>query len=84
MRYVDSRGRRQILTRTQAVYLDTAGRQFDRGWGGLASTLTVRLLRDRGLIVLSDVLYADRGWRVMGRTRLGDEVLNRWKNDAVE
>lgn len=74
--YVDSRGRHQILTRTQSRYLDLANRGFDFGWGGYRSTLTVRLLRERGLIVLDELL--NKPWRVTGRTKLGDQVIEAW------
>lgn len=82
MRYTDAGGQRRILTADQAVYLDTAWRQFDRGWGGLSSTLTVRLLHARGLLLLDDFLYRDRGWRVVGRTRLGEQVIDEWRRRA--
>lgn len=88
MAYTDSRGQRQRLTWEQWVYLDTAGRQFDYGWGGLRSTLTVRLLRERGLIELNDSgrYSADSGhrrWRVTGRTALGDQVIELWRERAA-
>ena len=82
MTYADSRGRRRVLTREQVTYLRVAHRGYDRGWGGLKSTLTARLLRERGLITLDDMLHRDRGWRVTGRTPLGDDVLDKW--DALE
>lgn len=80
MRYVDARQRGQTLTWVQWVYLDTAGRGFDCGWGGLASTGTVRLLNERGLIQLLDYgAYSGVGrWRVARRTALGETVLAEW------
>lgn len=82
MRYTDSHGRRQTLTWEQYGYLLQAGHGFDRGWGGLSSTRTVRLLHERGLVVCNDWTYRDRGWRVTGRTKLGDEVAARWRDLA--
>lgn len=78
MRYTDGRNREQTLTFPQWVYLDAAGRGFEQGWGGMRSTLVVRLLRERGLIMLDDrVSYAP--WRVTGRTALGDQVIEQWR-----
>lgn len=80
MRYTDTKGRKQTLTAEQATYLQEASRrEFERGWGGLSSTLTVRLLHERGLIVLNDLLYSP--WRVTDITPLGEQVLARWKED---
>lgn len=76
MRYTDRRGQRQTLTFAQWVYLDAAGRGFEQGWGGLRSTLVVRLLRERGLIFLDD---RARPWRVTGRQTLGDQVIQEWR-----
>lgn len=82
MRYVDSRGRKQMLTWEQSTYLDVASTRggFDRGWGGLSSTLSVRLLEERGLLTLQRNYP---GWRVTGLTKLGGEVLARWKERAA-
>ncbi len=83
MRYVDSRGRKQTLTSEQATYLDAGRRRFDAGWGGLNSTLTVRLLEERGLITLwRNHSGAYPRWRVTSLTKLGEEVLTRWKERA--
>ncbi len=81
MRYVDSRGRKQTLTSEQATYLDVACSRggFDRGWGGLSSTLTVRLLEERGLLTLRENRTGYPRWRVTSATKLGGEVLARWK-----
>ncbi|MFI1194169.1 hypothetical protein ACH4T9_13040 [Micromonospora sp. NPDC020750] len=78
MRYTDNKGRARTLTPVQALYLSTAHtrHQIDAGWGGLSSTLTVRLLRERGLITLDDLLY--KPWRITGLTKLGGELLARW------
>lgn len=81
MRYTDRRGARQRLTFAQAAYLGAAIRGFDRGWGGLSSTQTVRLLEHRGLVLL-DRRYSGGGggpsWRVVALTRLGQQILDRW------
>lgn len=80
MRYTDRRGTPQTLTFTQWVYLVTADRGgFEQGWGGLRSTLTVRLLRERGLIELDD---RTAPWRVTGLTKFGSEVLEQWTRKA--
>lgn len=78
MRYTDARGQRRTLTFVQWVYLDSAGRGFRRGWGGLTSTLVVRLLRERGLIVLDD-FGGTSEWRVTGRQKLGDQLIEQWR-----
>lgn len=75
--YVDSRGRRQRLTPEQANYLDAGQRGFTQGWGGLSSTLTVRILRERGLILLDD---RTTPWRVTRLTTLGEQVLQSWRD----
>ena len=78
MRYTDRRGQRQTLTFPQWCYLDKAGNGgFEQGWGGLKSTLVVRLLRERGLIFLED---RTSPWRVTGRQALGDQVAEAWKS----
>lgn len=78
MRYADRRGRNQRLTPEQAVYLGTGRlRQYPFGWGGLRSTQTVRLLRERGLLTLRESPSYPR-WTVTGLTTLGEEVLDRW------
>lgn len=79
MRYTDHRGDRRRLTPEQAIYLKSAGHAlgFERGWGGLNATLTVKLLDDRGLIKFSPA----RGrspWKVEGLTTLGQRVLDAW------
>ena len=83
MRYTDSRNRKRILTFPQWVYLTEAGRGFEQGWGGLDSTLVVRLLRERGLIHLDD-RATHRPWRVTGRTALGDTLIEQWRAKAAE
>lgn len=79
MRYIDRRGQQQTLTFPQWVYLEAAGRGFEQGWGGLRSTLVVRLLRERGLIFLDD---RSSPWRVTGREQLGDQVIAAWRERA--
>ncbi len=74
MQYTDGRGRRQRLTFTQFVYLESV--PFDQGWGGLSSTLTMRLLRERGLVTADDRRVP---WRITGLTKLGSTVLDRWR-----
>jgi hypothetical protein len=77
MRFTDSRGRRWTLTRTQALYLAEGDRRRLRyGWGGLRSTLTVRLLEERGLITLAR--WDSPRWEITGLTHLGAEVLAAW------
>lgn len=78
MIYTDQKDRLQILTNVQAIYLDAAERGFDRGWGGLSSTLTVRLLEARGLI---QVRREYNSWRVVSLLPLGASVLDKWKNN---
>jgi hypothetical protein len=84
MRFTDSRGRRHTLTRIQANYLELGAtwRQAYRGWGGHGSTLTVRLLEERGLITVD--WRTGPGWKITGLTRLGREVLGRWKTQHQE
>lgn len=77
MRYTDAKGRTQTLTLEQARYLSVADRELDYGWGGMRSTLTVRLLRDRGLITLDELRY--KPWRITTRTPLGSRVLADWQ-----
>jgi hypothetical protein len=82
MRYRDQHGRPQDLTAEQAIYLDTAGQGFSRGWGGLKATLTVRLLAQRDLITLTEYRFTRPGeprWTVTGRTKRGDQVMEAWK-----
>lgn len=81
LKYRDGRGNVQELTFTQWVYLRDADRMggFDYGWGGHRSTLTVRLLRERGLITLDDFSpRPGRRWRVTGLTTRGEQVLIAW------
>lgn len=81
MNYLDSRGRRQTLNPHQATYLADAWRQFDQGWGGHYSTLTVRLLEERGLITLARNADPRRPrWTVTGLTKLGEQVLTAWRD----
>lgn len=80
LRYTDVKGNRQTLTAEQHTYLVAADRGFDFGWGGLRSTLVVRILRERGLISVDDLLY--KPWRVQGRTTLGDLVVQAWDSGA--
>jgi hypothetical protein len=79
MQYTDRRGNRRRLTPEQAIYLNTANRPqgFERGWGGLDATLTVRLLADRGLINLTPA-GGRTPWKVEGLTALGRQVLDNW------
>ena len=78
MQYTDVRGRPQTLTWVQWVYLDTARKyKFERGWGGLDSTRTIRILNERGLLDYRDG-FGSRPWQVTGLTRFGVEILERW------
>ena len=81
MKYTDSKSRAQVLTFSQFCYLERADRGgFDAGWGGMDSTLTVRLMEERGLITLRrNGSGSYPRWRVTGATKLGAEVLGRWK-----
>lgn len=84
MKFQDARGRACTLTPVQAIYLQTADLHgFDCGWGGLRSTLTVRILEERGLITLVHVGLLvpgrDPRWRVRSLTTLGEDVLARWR-----
>lgn len=80
MRYTDRRGRRQSLTRVQALYLAEADkRRLECGWGGLRSTLVVRLLEERGLIELQRASSPQPSWTITGLTRRGAEVLDQWR-----
>lgn len=82
MRYTDQMGRKRTLTWEQWVYLGAARvRGFERSWGGLSSTQTVRILSERGLIRLDDMWYPHRPWRVYGLTKLGEQVLARWNDE---
>jgi hypothetical protein len=84
MRFTDRRGQRHTLTFPQFVYLDKANSGgFDCGWGGLDSTRTVRLLRERGLLDFREGYPGSYPrWRVTGSTKLGREILERWKETA--
>lgn len=84
--YQDSHGIRRKLTRVQWVYLYEVWHRgrLEYGWGGLRSTLTVRVLEERGLIVLTRNSFAKdhRGrwverWTVSGLTKCGQEVAER-------
>lgn len=78
MRFTDRRGREWTLTRTQALYLAEGERRRLRyGWGGLRSTLTVRLLEERGLITLQR--WGDPRWEITGLTHEGAALLARWR-----
>ncbi len=71
--YVDSQGHRRRLTRVQQLYLqETQTRRLRRGWGGMGSTLTVRLLEERGLVTVN---WLGRDWELTGLTTLGRSVL---------
>ncbi|MEV2222772.1 hypothetical protein AB0E01_23180 [Nocardia vinacea] len=97
VRYQDRRGQMHRLTAEQWHYLDTAaGRHgFEYGWGGLRSTLTVRILEERGLITLDRRHYErdSRGsivdrWKVTGLSALGRAVYDAstaddWPRGAV-
>lgn len=79
MRYTDTKGRTWTLTRQQAVWLESADQGgFWRGWGGMSSTLAMRLLRERGLLLVTEYPTDPRRWKVTGLTALGREVLARW------
>lgn len=78
MRFTDHKGREWTLTRTQALYLAEGDRRRLRyGWGGLRSTLTVRLLEERGLITLRRE-WGETGWEITGLTHDGQKLLARW------
>lgn len=80
MRFTDRKGRQWTLTRVQALYLaEGARQQLDCGWGGMSSTLTVRLLEERGLITLDRHGRAGASWSITGLTHLGQQVLDRWR-----
>lgn len=84
MRFTDSRGRKRTLGRTQALYLAEGDqRRLVCGWGGLSSTVTVRLLEERGLITLARSPAYPR-WTITGLTRLGQAVLERWQTLHTE
>ncbi|MCM6779097.1 hypothetical protein NDR87_37065 [Nocardia sp. CDC159] len=82
IQYEDSRGRPQRLTYTQWRYLDEVDRRgrLEYGWGGYTSTLTVRLLRERGLITVADRWQRTESgglvlrWEISGLTKLGARV----------
>lgn len=77
MKFIDHRGREWTLTRTQALYLAEGDRRRLRyGWGGLRSTLTVRLLEERGLITLGR--WDAPRWEITGLTHAGAALLARW------
>lgn len=77
MKFTDRRGREWTLTRTQALYLAEGDRRRLRyGWGGLRSTLTVRLLEERGLITLGR--WDAPRWEITGLTHEGAALLARW------
>ena len=79
MKFIDHKGREWTLTRIQALYLAEGDRiRLMCGWGGLSSTLTVRLLEERGLITLAR-RSTDPRWTITGLTHLGAEVLKRWR-----
>lgn len=62
------------LTLTQYLYLEKAAwRGFERGQDGYGSTVTVRILQERGLLLLSQ---AGDSWRVQGVTPAGQKVLD--------
>lgn len=75
--YTDRTGTARVLSFPQFVHLDTTHKfgGFEQGWGGLRSTLVVRLLRERGLLTLDD---RRTPWRTTGLTRLGKQVLDQW------
>lgn len=82
MRYADGRGRPQRLTATQAVYLGAAVLQgrLVCGWGGLSSTLTVRLMEERGLVTVRyDRRDTSRRWEITSITPLGQNLAERWR-----
>lgn len=80
MKYTDRLGRAQTLSWVQALYLAEATRhRLECGWGGLRATRTVRLLEERGLIELQRGSAPSPAWTITGLTRLGAEVLQRWR-----
>jgi DNA-binding HxlR family transcriptional regulator len=79
VKFTDHKGRGWTLTRIQALYLAEASRQqLECGWGGLSSTLTVRLLEERGLITLARSSRRPR-WTITSLTHLGRQVLDAWR-----
>jgi hypothetical protein len=78
MKFTDHKGREWTLTRTQALYMAEGDRRrLVAGWGGLSSTLTVRLLEERGL---ATVRWSSRypRWEITGLTHAGAALLARW------
>jgi hypothetical protein len=79
VKFTDGKGREWTLTRVAALYLaEGRRRRLVYGWGGLRSTLTVRLLEERGLITLARSHDPDRRWEITGLTRAGEALLDRW------
>jgi hypothetical protein len=75
MKFTDHRGRKWTLTRTQALYLAEGDRRrLQCGWGGLSSTLTVRLLEERGLATVRWSSSWPR-WEITGLTHDGQKLL---------
>lgn len=84
MRFADSRGRVWTMTRTAALYLAEGDRRrLVYGWGGLRSTLTVRLLEERGLITVRWSSTYPR-WEITGLTHHGQKILAEWKEKHPE
>lgn len=80
MKFTDRKGRPWTLTRVQALYLAEADkRQLECGWGGLRSTLVVRLLEERGLITLQRDRAPSPTWTITSLTKRGAEVLAEWQ-----
>jgi hypothetical protein len=79
MRYIDAKGRPQVLTREQSYYLrEGSQRRLEYGWGGYKSTLSVRLLEERGLITVAWSTTWPR-WTITGLKALGEKVLSLWQ-----
>ncbi len=69
----ESETTRPRMTKTQRFYLDESvmrGRLV-KGWGGLKSTLTVRILEERGYIRLRD---HSQGWKATPLDKGRDEI----------
>jgi hypothetical protein len=64
------------LTRTQRNYLHAADSQghLPYGWGGYTSTQTVRILEERGYVILGRNHCAAR-WCITGLTSKGRDAL---------
>lgn len=84
MQFQDRRGRTWTLTRVQAIYLAEGDRQhLECGWGGMRSTLVVRLLEERGLATVRWSAVSPR-WTITSLTKHGESVLAAWRARNTE